>query len=240
MLPSGVGLGRVDGMTTTEDPTPQATDTITRSEWAKLHRDYRTGDPRQGTAKVLKFVDGVGTCLVPVTVVVDEPQCPSRLYRYGVTVYAEFAPATRFQPADVDIVAEESCRTINEVYALVSEQDDGRRPTSWCVTFPDGSEIEDNIDLLPPEGHWVHDNHETDPSFNLKPGDRILWRHNPLDTGWGTVTAILLETEPDGAKTATVVVEQDWGNGIRVLFPKRAGYNLWSAETIHRNGVTDL
>lgn len=218
-------------MTTTEGPTPQATDdyTITRSEWAKLHRDYRTGDPRQGTAKVLKFVAGVGTCLVPVTVVDDEPQCPTRLYRYGVTVYC-----------GGDIVAEESCRTVDEVYDLVGEQDDGGCPDGWTVTLPDDTEIENDVDLLPAEGHWVHDNHETDRSFALKPGDRILWRHTPLDTGWGKVTAVLLETEPDGAKTATVVVEQDWGNGIRVLFPKRAGYNLWSAETVHRNGVTDL
>lgn len=58
-------------MTTTAAPTPQATDTITRSKWRATHRDYRTGDPRRGTAKVLKFVPGVGTCLVPVTVVED-------------------------------------------------------------------------------------------------------------------------------------------------------------------------
>jgi hypothetical protein len=46
-------------------------ETITRSQWRKLHRDSRMGDPRKGTAKMLKFVEGLGTCLVPVTVVAD-------------------------------------------------------------------------------------------------------------------------------------------------------------------------
>lgn len=48
--------------------------TITKSEWKNLHRDYRMGDPRKGTARMLKWVDGAGTCLVPVTVVADEVQ----------------------------------------------------------------------------------------------------------------------------------------------------------------------
>ena len=47
-------------------------ETITRSEWRKLHKDYRQGDPRKGTAKILKLVPNVGTCLVPVKVVEDE------------------------------------------------------------------------------------------------------------------------------------------------------------------------
>jgi len=47
------------------------TDIITRSEWRKKHRDFKTGDPRKGTAKMLKYCDGLGTCLVPVTVIPD-------------------------------------------------------------------------------------------------------------------------------------------------------------------------
>lgn len=45
-------------------------ETITRSQWRKLHRDFRTGDPSEGTAKVLRLTEQ-GTCLVPVTVVAD-------------------------------------------------------------------------------------------------------------------------------------------------------------------------
>lgn len=42
---------------------------ITRTEWNRTHRDYRTGDPHRGTAKVLRWEEGRGTVLVPVTVV---------------------------------------------------------------------------------------------------------------------------------------------------------------------------
>lgn len=42
--------------------------TITRAEWDRTHRDYRTGDPAKGTAKVLIMVPNRGTCLVPVRV----------------------------------------------------------------------------------------------------------------------------------------------------------------------------
>lgn len=41
---------------------------ITREEWKRKPKDYRTGDPRKGTAKVLHLTDR-GTCLVPVQVV---------------------------------------------------------------------------------------------------------------------------------------------------------------------------
>lgn len=45
-------------------------DTITRTQWNNTHRDFRTGDPRRGTAKVVRWTDQ-GTALVPVTVVPD-------------------------------------------------------------------------------------------------------------------------------------------------------------------------
>jgi hypothetical protein len=41
---------------------------VTADEWSRKHRDFRTGDPRKGTARVLTLTDR-GTCLVPVTVV---------------------------------------------------------------------------------------------------------------------------------------------------------------------------
>ena len=43
--------------------------TITRAEWNRLHRDHKIGSPRAGTAKVLRWEEGIGTCLVPVDVV---------------------------------------------------------------------------------------------------------------------------------------------------------------------------
>lgn len=43
--------------------------TVSREEWNALHADYKTGDPRKGTAKMLTMVPGVGTCLVPVAVI---------------------------------------------------------------------------------------------------------------------------------------------------------------------------
>lgn len=46
-------------------------ETITRSKWNNLPRDFKTGDPRRGTAKALMFIEGQGTCLVPVSVVED-------------------------------------------------------------------------------------------------------------------------------------------------------------------------
>jgi len=49
----------------------EPTETISRSKWRRLGRDYRTGDPRRGTAAILKFVPGKGTCLVAVKVVDD-------------------------------------------------------------------------------------------------------------------------------------------------------------------------
>ena len=45
---------------------------VSRSEWKRLSRDYRSGDPRKGTAKALMQCGGFGTCLVPVTVVADD------------------------------------------------------------------------------------------------------------------------------------------------------------------------
>ncbi len=47
--------------------------TITRSEWRRKHRDFKCGDPRKGTAKIVKWIDGHGTCLVPVDVIPDPP-----------------------------------------------------------------------------------------------------------------------------------------------------------------------
>jgi len=57
-------------------------ETITRSKWNKLPRDFKSGDPRRGTAKALMFVDGVGTCLVPVTVVDDVVGIESTMDRH--------------------------------------------------------------------------------------------------------------------------------------------------------------
>jgi hypothetical protein len=42
--------------------------TMTRAEWDRKHRDYKTGDPRKGTARVL-VLDEHGTGLVPVRIV---------------------------------------------------------------------------------------------------------------------------------------------------------------------------
>lgn len=42
--------------------------TMTYKDWNAMHADYKTGDPRKGTAKILTMVPGVGTCLVPVSV----------------------------------------------------------------------------------------------------------------------------------------------------------------------------
>jgi len=51
------------------------TKTITRSEWKRLKpHGYALGDSRKGTAKILTSVKGVGTCLVPVTVVPDSKE----------------------------------------------------------------------------------------------------------------------------------------------------------------------
>jgi hypothetical protein len=41
---------------------------ITIEQWRKTHRDYRTGDPRRGTAKLVYWKDGHGTVLGPVVV----------------------------------------------------------------------------------------------------------------------------------------------------------------------------
>ena len=42
---------------------------ITKAEWDRMPRDHRTGDPRKGTARILRWVEGLGTILVPVEVV---------------------------------------------------------------------------------------------------------------------------------------------------------------------------
>lgn len=44
-------------------------ETITRSEWKSLHKDYKTIINKQ--KYILKLLYG-GTCLVPVTVIKDE------------------------------------------------------------------------------------------------------------------------------------------------------------------------
>lgn len=46
---------------------------ITRTAWRNTHRDYKltAGQAVDGVPKVLKFVEGIGTCLVPVTIVPD-------------------------------------------------------------------------------------------------------------------------------------------------------------------------
>lgn len=41
--------------------------TMTRAEWDRKHRDYKTGNPRKGTAAVVVH-DEHGTCLVPVRI----------------------------------------------------------------------------------------------------------------------------------------------------------------------------
>ena len=41
---------------------------MSRREWEELHSEYKLGDPRKGTAKALFFVEGVGSCLIPVIV----------------------------------------------------------------------------------------------------------------------------------------------------------------------------
>lgn len=52
--------------------TNETTTTVTRSTWkAKRKQGFAQGDPRKGTAKMLTFVESVGTCLVPVVVVPD-------------------------------------------------------------------------------------------------------------------------------------------------------------------------
>lgn len=40
---------------------------LTSEEWKRKHRDFKSGDPRKGTAKILALTNR-GTCLVPVTV----------------------------------------------------------------------------------------------------------------------------------------------------------------------------
>lgn len=44
-------------------------ETITKSKWKSLHRDYKT--IIDGQRYILKLING-GTCLVPVTVIADE------------------------------------------------------------------------------------------------------------------------------------------------------------------------
>jgi len=46
-----------------------STETITAAEWKRTHSDYRTGSPRAGTARVLRYDPATGgTVLVPVEV----------------------------------------------------------------------------------------------------------------------------------------------------------------------------
>lgn len=47
-------------------------DTITKTEWRNLHRDYKM--VKDGQRYMLKWIDGKGTCLVPVQVVKDPQQ----------------------------------------------------------------------------------------------------------------------------------------------------------------------
>jgi hypothetical protein len=54
--------------TTTRKPFQFGDFLVTRADWARKPRDYRLGDPRKGTARMLALVDGAGTCLVPATV----------------------------------------------------------------------------------------------------------------------------------------------------------------------------
>lgn len=43
------------------------TQTITADRWNRTHRDYKTGSPAKGTARMLMMTD-TGTALVPVVV----------------------------------------------------------------------------------------------------------------------------------------------------------------------------
>jgi len=47
--------------------------TITRSQWREQPRDYKTGDPRKGTAMMM--VNG-RAILTPVRVIPDKDACP--------------------------------------------------------------------------------------------------------------------------------------------------------------------
>lgn len=42
--------------------------TITKEEWEKIHKDYK-GIDKDGIHRILKFIDGIGTCSVPVKIV---------------------------------------------------------------------------------------------------------------------------------------------------------------------------
>jgi hypothetical protein len=41
---------------------------ISIDQWRKTHRDYKSGDPRRGTAKLVYWDDRTGTVLGPVVV----------------------------------------------------------------------------------------------------------------------------------------------------------------------------
>lgn len=42
--------------------------TLTWQQWRDIPQSNKVGDPNKGTAKVLTWVEGSGTCLVPVNV----------------------------------------------------------------------------------------------------------------------------------------------------------------------------
>jgi hypothetical protein len=46
-------------------------DIITRSEWNAKHSDFKleASESQSGMPMMLKFIDGLGTCLVPVEIV---------------------------------------------------------------------------------------------------------------------------------------------------------------------------
>lgn len=44
--------------------------TITQSEWRNKHRDFKGGTMKK-EPRILRFVEGIGTCLIPVIVVKD-------------------------------------------------------------------------------------------------------------------------------------------------------------------------
>jgi hypothetical protein len=60
-------------MDNTAQTSPKHTKTVTRSEWRAKHRDFKSGDPRKGTATMTWYEPGVGSVLGAVTVVPDPP-----------------------------------------------------------------------------------------------------------------------------------------------------------------------
>lgn len=54
-----------------DQPTPSTTFVMSRTEWSRTPRDYRMGDPRKGTAKVLRMAPNGATALYSVRVLGD-------------------------------------------------------------------------------------------------------------------------------------------------------------------------